>query len=170
MGASLHGVHLVDLTMRVDERGSFTETFRQEWFPGAPPIVQSNLSISRAGVLRGLHVHRRQADYWCWLDGSAFVELDGEAEVLPGVLVVPTPGHTEGHQSFVVRLPDGSVVVAGQSHDTTTGYAADVLALRAHRDGRPSPLPDLRGPWVARLQELDPRMVVLAHDYSVWMP
>ena len=75
MGTLLHGVHLVDLTTRGDERGSFTETFRQEWFPGAPPIVQSNLSISRAGVLRGLHVHRRQADYWCWLDGTAFVAL-----------------------------------------------------------------------------------------------
>ena len=38
-------------------------------------MVQSNLSLSRAGVLRGLHFHRRQADYWCVLDGSAFVAL-----------------------------------------------------------------------------------------------
>jgi N-acyl homoserine lactone hydrolase len=104
------------------------------------------------------------------LDGSSFVELDGEAEVVPGVLVLPTPGHTEGHQSFVVRLPDGSVVVAGQSHDTSTAYAADVLALRAHREGHPPPLPDARGAWVGRIQELDPRMVVFAHDHSVWVP
>ena len=68
------------------------------------------------------------------------------------------------------RLPDGSVVVAGQSHDTTTAYAADVLALRAAREGHPPPLPDPRGPWVSRLQELDPRVVVFAHDYSVWVP
>jgi N-acyl homoserine lactone hydrolase len=104
------------------------------------------------------------------LEGAAYVELDGETEILPGVLVLPTPGHTEGHQSFVVRLADGSVVVAGQSHDTTTAYAADVLALRAHHDGHPPPLPDPRGAWVARLQELDPRLVVLAHDHSVWVP
>jgi dTDP-4-dehydrorhamnose 3,5-epimerase len=71
----LHGVRLVDLTVRTDDRGSFSETFRQEWFPDAPPMVQSNLSVSRSGVLRGMHVHRRQADYWCWLDGSAFVAL-----------------------------------------------------------------------------------------------
>ena len=102
--------------------------------------------------------------------GREFVELDGEAEIVPGVLVVPTPGHTDGHQSFVVRLADGSVVVAGQSHDTTTAYAADVLALRAHRDGHPPPLPEPRGAWVARIQELDPRMVVFAHDHSVWVP
>jgi N-acyl homoserine lactone hydrolase len=104
------------------------------------------------------------------LEGAAYVELDGESEVLPGVLVLPTPGHTEGHQSFVVRLPDGSVVVAGQSHDTSTAYAADVLALRALRDGHPPPLPEPRGAWVARIQQLDPRMVVFAHDHSVWVP
>jgi N-acyl homoserine lactone hydrolase len=104
------------------------------------------------------------------LEGAAYVELDGEREILPGVLVLPTPGHTAGHQSFVVRLADGSVVVAGQSHDTTTAYAADVLALRAHQDRHPPPLPEPRGPWVARLQELDPRLVVVAHDHSVWVP
>jgi dTDP-4-dehydrorhamnose 3,5-epimerase len=38
-------------------------------------MVQSNLSRTRAGALRGLHFHRRQADYWCVLEGSAFVAL-----------------------------------------------------------------------------------------------
>ena len=38
-------------------------------------MVQSNLSRSRAGVLRGLHFHRDQADYWCFIEGHAFVAL-----------------------------------------------------------------------------------------------
>ena len=29
--------------------------------------------------------------------------LDGEAEILPGVRAVPTPGHTDGHLSFVAE-------------------------------------------------------------------
>lgn len=70
-----HGAQVVDLTTRADDRGAFTEVFRQEWFPGARVMVQSNLSRSRAGVLRGLHFHRRQADYWCVLEGTAFVAL-----------------------------------------------------------------------------------------------
>jgi dTDP-4-dehydrorhamnose 3,5-epimerase len=37
--------------------------------------VQSNLSRTRAGGLRGLHFHRQQADYWCVLEGHAFVAL-----------------------------------------------------------------------------------------------
>ncbi|MDH5334276.1 MAG: dTDP-4-dehydrorhamnose 3,5-epimerase, partial [Thermoleophilia bacterium] len=66
---------IVDLETRDDPRGAFTEVFRQEWFPDAPAMVQSNLSRSRAGVLRGLHFHRQQADYWCLLEGTAFVAL-----------------------------------------------------------------------------------------------
>ena len=38
-------------------------------------MVQCNLSRTRAGGLRGLHFHRRQADYWCVLEGTAFVAL-----------------------------------------------------------------------------------------------
>ncbi len=70
------GVRLVELTSRDDGRGAFVEVYRQEWLPeGAPPVVQSNLSYSRAGVLRGLHFHLQQADYWCVFDGEAFVAL-----------------------------------------------------------------------------------------------
>ena len=76
MEPSIEGVRVVSLSSVADDRGSFVETFRQAWLPDdAPSMVQSNLSTSRAGVLRGLHFHRRQADYWCVIEGSAFVAL-----------------------------------------------------------------------------------------------
>ena len=31
---------------------------------GSDPFVQANLSTSSQGVLRGLHLHQRQLDYW----------------------------------------------------------------------------------------------------------
>ena len=37
--------------------------------------LQANLSISKANVLRGLHLHRKQADYWCVLFGAALIGL-----------------------------------------------------------------------------------------------
>jgi N-acyl homoserine lactone hydrolase len=101
--------------------------------------------------------------------GLQYEQLDGETEILPGVLVVPTPGHTAGHQSVVVRQRDGSVIVAGQSHDTATAYAADALAWRAAGDGHDAELP-VTPAWLARLAELDPRRVFFAHDNSVWEP
>ncbi len=53
-----------------DERGRFTETFRREWFPWIEwNAIQSNRSDSKAGVLRGLHYHHQQIDYWYVLNG-----------------------------------------------------------------------------------------------------
>jgi N-acyl homoserine lactone hydrolase len=101
--------------------------------------------------------------------GLRYEVLDGEAEVLPGVTVLPTPGHTAGHQSVIVRRRDGAVVIAGQSHDTATGYGADVLAWRAGGDGHSRGLPPFPD-WIERLQRLDPARVVFAHDHAVWEP
>jgi N-acyl homoserine lactone hydrolase len=102
--------------------------------------------------------------------GLRYELLDGEAEVLPGVLVVPTPGHTAGHQSLVVRRADGTVIIAGQSHDTATAYSADVLAWRARAGGhQQTGLPDFPH-WIDRLQRLDPARAVFAHDHAIWEP
>jgi dTDP-4-dehydrorhamnose 3,5-epimerase len=71
----IRGVQHFSLTSHSDDRGVFTENYRREWLDGAREMVQGNLSRSYANVLRGLHFHRRQADYWCLVDGVAFVAL-----------------------------------------------------------------------------------------------
>lgn len=71
----IEGVRLVDVDIHADARGAFAEVFRHEWFPGASPMVQANLSHSNANVVRGMHVHRRQADVWIPVDGQASVGL-----------------------------------------------------------------------------------------------
>jgi N-acyl homoserine lactone hydrolase len=101
--------------------------------------------------------------------GLQYELLDGETEILPGVFVVPTPGHTDGHQSLVVRRADGTVVVAGQAHDTATGYSADALTWRARQGGH---APGVPAPptWMDRIMAFDPARVVFAHDHAVWEP
>ena len=70
------GVYTLDLKSIGDSRGSFAETFRTEWFPQRDwTRVQCNRSESTAGVLRGLHFHRRQADYWHCVAGRLRVGL-----------------------------------------------------------------------------------------------
>ena len=59
-------------TVHADQRGSFTELWRSSWTTDlAENFVQSNLSRSSAGVLRGMHFHRRQVDLWVLLEGRA---------------------------------------------------------------------------------------------------
>jgi N-acyl homoserine lactone hydrolase len=48
------------------------------------------------------------------LPGHRWRLLDGDTELVPGVTVLRTDGHTPGHQSLVVELPEsGPVVLAG---------------------------------------------------------
>ena len=50
------------------------------------------------------------------LPGSRWRLLDGDTELVPGVTVLRTDGHTPGHQSLYVELPEsGPVVLAGDS-------------------------------------------------------
>ena len=72
----IEGVAVAELVSFTDERGGFRETFRAEWFPQvAWGQVQANRSDSQAHVVRGLHFHRRQADYWLVTAGRIKVGL-----------------------------------------------------------------------------------------------
>ena len=61
--SSLPGVEYGAIVRHADARGSFRELWRARDFP-AEAFIQANLSTSAAGVLRGLHLHRRQDDLW----------------------------------------------------------------------------------------------------------
>ncbi len=96
---------------------------------------------------------------------AKFELLEGEAEIVPGIRIVPTPGHVAGHQSFVIDTEEGRIVVAGQAFQDAAEYARALYAWRLDRDGQPHPP---YASWVARLQELDPWRVTFAHDLAVW--
>lgn len=97
--------------------------------------------------------------------GARFELLEGEAEIAPGIRIIPTPGHVAGHQSFVIDTQEGRIVIAGQAFQDAADYARAVYAWRLDRDRQPHPP---YAPWVARLQELDPWRVTFAHDLAVW--
>ncbi|HET7699859.1 MAG TPA: dTDP-4-dehydrorhamnose 3,5-epimerase family protein [Candidatus Limnocylindria bacterium] len=82
--AGLPGVRWGRVARHGDARGSFREVWRDSAFPALTAkdagredarFVQANISTSAAGVLRGLHYHRRQLDHWIVLEGRAFVAL-----------------------------------------------------------------------------------------------
>jgi N-acyl homoserine lactone hydrolase len=93
-------------------------------FPGVPIHVQR----------RELADARSEPGYTipAWVDfpGATYVEHDGEAEVLPGVRLLPAPGHTAGHQAVLVDTDDGLVVLGGD-----VGYSFRELE-RGDTEGR----------------------------------
>ena len=69
-------VYTINIRAFADERGRFMETFRLEWFPQVSwARMQCNRSDSMAGVLRGLHFHNHQVDYWTVPSGTVRVGL-----------------------------------------------------------------------------------------------
>ncbi len=67
----IDGVRLIPLRRFDDARGWFMEMRRESWLPA--PSLQTNISFSRRGVIRGLHYHERQDDLFACLQGTARV-------------------------------------------------------------------------------------------------
>jgi dTDP-4-dehydrorhamnose 3,5-epimerase len=76
----IEGVRLIPLRYFSDERGWFLEVRRESLLPERS--VQTNVSFSRKGVVRGLHYHERgQDDLFTCLTGTArVVVLDPESD------------------------------------------------------------------------------------------
>jgi len=108
--------------------------------------------------------------------------MDGDGELAPGIRAVLTPGHTPGHQSFVIDLPDGSgyvfafdagdlienfdreLAVGGFVHCEARDTIAPIRRLNAIAAKRgyrliPGHDPDV---WPALLAELTPAVTPLA--------
>lgn len=119
------GVQIAKLRAFADERGRFMETFRTEWFPQRTwEIIQCNRSDSRPGVLRGLHYHHEQVDYWYVPRGRLLAAM---VDIRPNS---PTYLHTQ-----TIELGDenevGLFIPVGVAHgfvaltDVTLTYTVD---------------------------------------------
>jgi dTDP-4-dehydrorhamnose 3,5-epimerase len=106
----IQGVKFARLSVFSDDRGGFLETFRKEWFPERTwDAVQANRSYSNKGVLRGLHYHFHQVDYWYPVSGHLQVGLYDLRAGSPtrGVCEVVELGNSE---------PKGVLVPVGVAH------------------------------------------------------
>ncbi len=61
-------------------------------------------------------------------------EVDGRASLTPGVAVIPTPGHTVGHQSVLVTDGEDEVIVTGDVLVHAVQLAHPDVAYRSESD------------------------------------
>jgi N-acyl homoserine lactone hydrolase len=82
---------------------------RNAAFPQAEHVVQrAHLEAARNGLGR-VQWLRPQWD----APGLRYREVDGDAELLPGIELIESGGHVPGHQAVLVRLPEtGPVLLA----------------------------------------------------------
>lgn len=114
--SSIPGVRFGAVARHADARGSFRELWRapEPGAPGpsgvavsSPQFVQANVSTSAPGVLRGLHLHRRQLDHWVVAGGRAFVALVDVRPMLADAPSAPTVETRELVSDDWVVIPEG---------------------------------------------------------------
>jgi N-acyl homoserine lactone hydrolase len=115
-------------------------------FAGSPIYVQR----------QELDDARGEDDYTIreWVDapGVQYVPVDGALELLPGLRLVPAPGHTRGSQVVVVETGGRPVVIGG-----------DMAVFFGELDE-----PRTQGQRLVRA--LDPEEVWLSHEHEPWRP
>jgi N-acyl homoserine lactone hydrolase len=135
---------------------------------GIDVVVNTHLHFDHCGgnhlfAGRPIYVQRRELDdarseddytirEWVEAPGVRYVPVDGELELLPGLRLVPAPGHTRGSQVVVVETGGRPVVVGGD------------VAVRFGELDEP------RTEGQLRVRALDPELVWLAHEHEPWQP
>jgi N-acyl homoserine lactone hydrolase len=96
-----HGMSPADIDLVINTHLHFDHCGQNAVFPHAACYVQ------RAELDRAKREARELYDWFDFMN-ARFELLDGDAEVLPGLSVITTPGHTAGHQCVVVQAGDGA--------------------------------------------------------------
>lgn len=89
---------------------------------------------------------------WVDAEGVHYVTHDGEAEIIPGIRVVPAPGHTQGSQVVVIETDDRPIIIAG---DTAVWFGE---------------LDEPKTEGQLLIHALGPAMVWLSHEHKPWSP
>jgi N-acyl homoserine lactone hydrolase len=135
---------------------------------GIDIVVNTHLHFDHCGgnhlfAGRKIYVQRRELDdartkddytirEWVDAPGVQYVPVDGEYELLPGLRLVPAPGHTDGMQMVVIETGGRPIIVGG-----------DVAVWFGELDE-----PKTEGQLKALA--LDPEQVWLTHTHEPWRP
>jgi N-acyl homoserine lactone hydrolase len=133
-----HGLAVADVTAVI------TTHLHQDHFGHNVVLKGKPFHIQHTELERGREQEAHLADFFDFA-GAKFEELEGDAEVFPGVKVIATPGHTSGHQS---------VLVEGDKRVLLTGDAAFGIDIWDDPDG----FDESHGSWSGQIQNVDPEV------------
>ena len=135
---------------------------------GIDIVVNTHLHFDHCGgnhlfAGRKIYVQRRELDdarskddytirEWVDASGVQYAPVDGEYELLPGLVLVPAPGHSDGMQMVVIETGGRPIIVGG-----------DVAVWFGELD-------DPKTEGHLKVLALDPEQVWLTHTHEPWRP
>lgn len=135
---------------------------------GIDIVVNTHLHADHCGgnhlfTGRPIYVQRQELDAahseddytireWVDAPGLQYVAVDSELELLPGIRLVPAPGHSPGSQIVVIETGARPIVLCG---DTAVWFGE---------------LDEPRTDGQRLIRALDPEEVWLAHVHEPWRP
>jgi N-acyl homoserine lactone hydrolase len=176
----VHLIDHPDARVLVDTGMTELHPFAADLDPTLRPLDEQDLDLAGIDIVVNTHLHadhcggnhlfagkpiyvqRRELDdarskdeylrEWVDAPGVRYVPVDGEHELLPGLRLLPAPGHTRGLQVVVVETGGRPLVVGG-----------DVAVWHGEFDEPPTE-------GRRRVLALDPELVWLAHEHEPWRP
>lgn len=139
------GIDLASIEIVVNTHLHFDHCGNNHLFAGTPIYVQ------RQELEDALTLDDYTIRDWVQAPGVRYVPVDGQLELLPGVRLVPAPGHTRGSQIIVVDTAGGRpTVLAG---DTAVWFGE---------------LDEPRTEGQRLVLAIKPELVWLAHAHKPW--
>lgn len=121
------GLDVDDIHLVINTHLHFDHCGRNVGLTGDPTFPNARYVVQRQELDDALHTHERNRASYVpetfrpILDAGLFEIVDGQTEVLPGLSVVPLPGHNLGQQGVVL-----------ESGGQTLVYCADLVPTLAH--------------------------------------
>jgi N-acyl homoserine lactone hydrolase len=181
MPVSVHVIDHPEARVLVDTGMTVLHPLLDDMAPRIWPLTDQDIDLASIDIVVNTHLHadhcggnhlfagkpiyvqRRELDdarnlddytirEWVDAPGVQYMPVDGEFELLPGLRLVPAPGHSDGLQMVVIETGGRPIIVGG-----------DVAVWFGELDE-----PQSEGQL--RVRALDPELVWLAHEREPWRP
>jgi glyoxylase-like metal-dependent hydrolase (beta-lactamase superfamily II) len=153
------GVSIDQITAIVNSHLHFDHCGNNSLFPGLPILVQE-VELEAA----------KQPNYtvpkWVDFPGANYTPVHGRVSISTHLELLPTPGHTPGHQSLVVHSSRGVELVIAQAAHTAKEFDGFLSGRFEVSDGHWSPESYVSS--LTALQQLHPRRAFFSHDPLAW--
>ena len=180
MPVNVHVIDHPDARVLVDTGIKELHPAAADLDPRLYPLTEQDLDLASIDIVVNTHLHfdhcggnhlfagkpiyvqrrelddaRTEDDYlreWVDAPGVRYEPVVGELELLPGLRLVPAPGHSRGMHVVVIETGGRPLVVGG-----------DVAVWFGELD-------ESRSDGQLRVRALDPELVWLAHEREPWRP